>query len=74
MRESRAYLELTGRDKKMDVKHSTRNKLRAGEEKVGLKGESTGRQVRHEPLHGELGKEGQGAKQGRKRRESCGKK
>ena len=28
MRESRAYLELTGRDKKMDVKHSTRNKLR----------------------------------------------
>ena len=58
MRESRAYLELTGRDKKMDVKHSTRNKLRAGEEKVGLKGESTGRQVRHEPLHGELAKEG----------------
>ena len=28
------------------------------EEKVGLKGESTGRQVRHEPLHGELAKEG----------------
>ena len=50
------------RTSKTDLTYSTRNALRERTEKVELKGESTRRQVRHEPLHGELAKEGVGHK------------
>ena len=42
--------------------------MRAPWEKVRLKGESTGGQVRHEPLHGELAKEGDADKKEARRR------
>ena len=52
------------RTSKTDLTYSTRNALRERTEKVELKGESTRRQVRHEPLHGELAKEGDAHKKG----------